>query len=62
LITATEQSNLNWYMQKALGSGAKRNFISSFNLEVSNQSGKAINAAEAALLLSWGNDLYARTP
>jgi hypothetical protein len=62
LITATEQSNLNWYMQKALGSGAKRNFISSFNFEVSSQSGKAINAAEAALLLSWGNDLYARTP
>jgi hypothetical protein len=62
LITATEQSNLNWYMQKALGAGAKRNFISQFIYEVNIQSGKAINAAEAALLLSWANDLYARTP
>jgi hypothetical protein len=62
LITAAEQSNLNWYMQKALGSGAKHNFISSFIWEVNNQNGKAINAAEAALLLSWANDLLARTP
>jgi hypothetical protein len=62
LITATERSNLVWYLQKALGSSAKRNFIASFNYEVNLQSGKAINAAEAALLLSWGNDLYARTP
>jgi Ca2+-binding RTX toxin-like protein len=62
LITTSEQSNLVWYLQKAQGSGAKRNFIGQFNWEVNYQSGKAINAAEAALLLSWGNDLYARTP
>jgi hypothetical protein len=30
--------------------------------EANNQSGKAINAAYAALLVNWGNDLLARTP
>ena len=62
LITATEKSNLLWYLQKALGTGTPKNFIGQFNWEVNYQSGKAINSAEAALLLSWGNDLYARTP
>jgi hypothetical protein len=62
LITPAEQASLVWYLQKALGSGAKHNFIGSFNYEVNYQSGKAISAAEAALLLSWGTDLYARTP
>jgi hypothetical protein len=46
----------------ALGTGTTRNFIGQFSWEVNYQSGKAINAGEAALLLSWGNDLYARTP
>jgi hypothetical protein len=62
LITATEKSNLLWYLQKALGTGTPKNFIGQFNWEVNYQGGKAISSAEAALLLSWGNDLYARTP
>ena len=61
LITAAEQANLVWYLQKALTGSAKAR-IGQFNWEANYQSGKAINAAEAALLLSWGNDLYARTP
>jgi hypothetical protein len=61
LITSSEQSLLIWYLQKALQNSAKIR-IGQFNWEVNYQSGKAINAAEAALLLSWGNDLYARTP
>ncbi len=60
LITSSEQSLLVWYLQKALTGSAKTR-IGQFNWEGNYQSGKAINAAEAALLLSWGNDLYART-
>jgi len=62
LITSTEASTLIWYLQKAQGSSAPRTFISQFLWEVNYQNGKAIKPAEAALLLSWGNDLYARTP
>jgi hypothetical protein len=61
LITSSEQSLLIWYLQKALQNGPKIR-IGQFNWEVNYQSGRAINSAEAALLLSWGNDLYARTP
>jgi hypothetical protein len=61
LITATEQANLVWYLQKALQGSAKVR-LGQFTWEVNNQSGKAINATEAALLLNWGNDLIARTP
>ncbi len=61
LITSSEQSLLVWYLQKALTGSAKTR-IGQFIWEVNYQSGKAINSAEAALLLSWGNDLYARTP
>jgi hypothetical protein len=61
LITSSEQSLLVWYLQKALQNSARIR-IGQFNWEVNYQSGKAINAAKAALLLSWGNDLYARTP
>ena len=62
LITATEKTNLLWYLQKAQGSAAPRTFLSQFVWEANNQSGKAINAAYAALLVNWGNDLIARTP
>ncbi|TMD92972.1 MAG: hypothetical protein E6I73_01130 [Chloroflexi bacterium] len=61
LITSSEQFLLIWYLQKALQTSA-RTRIGQFNWEVNSQSGKAINSAEAALLLSWGNDLYVRTP
>jgi Ca2+-binding RTX toxin-like protein len=61
LITASEQSLLVWYLQKALQGSAKVR-LGQFTWEANNQSGKAINAAEAALLLNWGNDLIARTP
>ena len=62
MITQAEATNqLNWYLQKALQTDARLR-LGQFNWEVNNQGGEAINAAEAALLLSWGNDLYARTP
>lgn len=61
LITPTEQSNLiKYYLQKAQASSSPKTFIGQFNWEVNYQSGKAIKASEATLLLSWGNDLYSR--
>jgi hypothetical protein len=62
LITAAEKTNLLWYLQKAQASGTPKNFLSQFVWEANYQSGKAINAAYAALLVNWGNDLIARTP
>jgi hypothetical protein len=36
--------------------------LGQFVREANYQSGKAITAAYAALLVNWGNDLIARTP
>jgi len=61
LITSTEQSNLIWYLQKAVANNARIR-LQQFVYEAQSQSGKTINAAYAALLVNWAQDLLARTP
>ncbi|HXJ48569.1 MAG TPA: hypothetical protein VNF91_05305, partial [Candidatus Acidoferrum sp.] len=67
LITSTTVANqLLSYLsnaQKALGSGnhaAAKSYLASFVSYVQAQSGVSINAAYAALLVGWANDLSSR--
>jgi hypothetical protein len=59
-ITASEQGNLNWYLYKAAAPQTRQR-LSQFISEANYQSGKAINAAYAAHLVNWAQDLYNRS-
>ena len=59
-VTAAEQANLIWYLQKAVAPQTKQR-LSQFIWEANSQSGKAINATYAAHLVNWAQDLYNRS-
>ncbi|HEY6053457.1 MAG TPA: hypothetical protein VIU86_05970, partial [Gaiellaceae bacterium] len=59
-ITSTTQSTLVSQLKSAMSGNSAHAKLPGVITTVQQQSGKTIDAAYAALLLSWANDLYAR--
>jgi hypothetical protein len=62
LITSAEQVSLVAQLQSAMKGSSTKQKLQTFVYMVQQASGKSISAAEALLLVNWGNDLVARTP
>jgi hypothetical protein len=62
LITSAEGTSLVAQLQSATKGSSTKQKLQTFVIMAQQASGKSINAAEAVLLVNWGNDLVARTP
>jgi hypothetical protein len=60
LISAATRSSLVSQIQSAIKGNSAHAKLPGIISTIQQQSGKTIDAAYAALLLSWANDLYAR--